>query len=63
MALNYNELIIVGHAAAKPFIMKGLEAGLAAIDKKVNETGTIADNLLWADIKGSVREHKDLNPI
>ena len=62
MALNYNELIVIGHAAAKPFIMKGLEAGLMAIDKKVEETGTIADNLLWADVKNSVRVHKDLNP-
>jgi len=53
MAINYNELIEVGHSAAKPFIMKGLKAGIAAIDKKVEETGTIADNLLWADVKES----------
>ena len=51
MALDMNELIEVAHTAAKPYIMKGLAAGIAAADKKVDETGTIADNLLWADVK------------
>jgi len=53
MALDYNNIIEVAHKAAKPFIMKGLKAGIEAVDKKVEETGTIADNLLWADVKES----------
>jgi len=51
MALDMNLLIEKAHDVAKPYIMKGLKAGIIKVDEIVNESGTIADNLLWADVK------------
>lgn len=55
MALNLssdkiNALVVVAHKAAKPFIIKGMKAGIAAVKAKTEETGTIADNLLFEDL-------------
>ena len=55
MALNLssdkvNELVIIAHKAAKPFVIKGMKVGLAAVKQKTEETGTVLDNLLWADL-------------
>lgn len=62
MALDWNYVIKEGHKVSKPFIVQGLEKGLTRIDEIVAESGTIVDDLLWADAKFAVREHKDLNP-
>jgi len=51
MALDMNLLIEKAHDVAKPFIMTGLQKGIAKVDEIVEESGTIADNLLWADVK------------
>jgi len=53
MALDMNLLVEKAHDVAKPFILKGLKAGIAKIDEVVEASGTIADNLLWADVKES----------
>lgn len=45
-----NEYLEIAHKVAKPFIIKGMKAGIAAVTKKVAETGTVADNLLWGDL-------------
>jgi len=63
MALDWNYAIKEGHKVAQPFIIKGIDKGLTKIDEIVEESGTVADDLLWADAKKAVREHKDLNPI
>ena len=46
-----NGLIEKAHAVGKPYIIKGLQKGIAKVDEEVEKTGTIADNLLWADVK------------
>lgn len=51
MALDMNGLIEKAHAVGKPYIIKGLQKGIAKVDEEVEKTGTIADNLLWADVK------------
>ena len=48
-----NEYIEIAHKAAKPFIIKGMKAGIAVVDKKTAESATILDNLLWGDLKES----------
>jgi hypothetical protein len=53
MALDVNGLITAAHSVAKPYIMQGLQKGIEKIDEVVAQTGTVADNLLWADIKES----------
>jgi len=51
MALDMNLLVEKAHGVAKPYIMQGLKKGIEKIDAVVEESGTIADNLLWADVK------------
>ena len=51
MALDMNLLVEAAHKVAKPYIMDGLKAGIAKVDEVVAASGTIADNLLWADVK------------
>lgn len=53
MALDVNKIIEEGHKVAKPFIIQGIKKGIAKVDDMVEESGTIADNLLWADVKES----------
>ena len=53
MALDMNNLIEQAHKVAKPYIMQGLKKGIQKVDQVVAESGTIADNLLWADVKES----------
>ena len=53
MALDWNSVIESAHVVAKPYIMEGLKKGIEKVDGIVAETGTIADNLLWADLKES----------
>jgi hypothetical protein len=53
MALDINGLIEAAHSVAKPYIMQGLKKGIEKIDEVVAGTGTIADNLLWQDVKDS----------
>lgn len=55
MALDMNALVEAAHKVAKPYIMQGLQKGMAKIDEVVADTGTIADNLLWADVKEAFR--------
>jgi len=56
MALDVNGLIEKAHAVAKPYIIQGLKKGILEIDDVVAKTGTIADNLLWADVKESFQK-------
>jgi ABC-type molybdate transport system permease subunit len=53
MALDINGLIEAAHTVAKPYIMQGLKKGIEKIDETVAQSGTVADNLLWQDIKES----------
>ena len=53
MALDFNMLIDKAHDVAKPYIIEGMQKGIAKVDEMVEETGTIADNLIWADVKES----------
>ena len=53
MALDMNLLIEKAHDVAKPFIIQGMKKGIVAVDEFVAETGTIADNLIWGDVKES----------
>ena len=53
MALDMNLLVEAAHKVAKPYIMDGLKKGIEKIDEIVETSGTIADNLLWADVKES----------
>ena len=53
MALDYNGLIEQAHKVAKPYIIQGLKKGIEKVDETVAATGTIADNLLWEDVKES----------
>ena len=53
MALDLNLLITAAHEVAKPYIMDGLKKGIAKVDEVVETSGTVADNLLWADLKES----------
>jgi len=56
MALDYNGLIEKAHQVAKPYIIQGMKAGIAKVDEEVAQTGTIADNLLWQDVKDSFQK-------
>lgn len=58
MALDFNLLIEKAHDVAKPYILQGLQKGIEKIDEEVEKTGTIADNLLWADVKESFQVPK-----
>ena len=58
MGLDYNGLIEKAHGVAKPYIIQGLKKGIAKVDEEVEKTGTIADNLLWADVKESFQVSK-----
>ena len=62
MAIDFNEVFEVAHGAGKPFIMQGLEVALKKADDMVAESGTIVDNLLWADVKEAFKAHEDVNP-
>lgn len=53
MALDMNVLIEAAHKVAKPYIMEGFKKGIAKVDEIVEASGTIADNLIWADVKES----------
>lgn len=53
MALDFNALVTAAHTVAKPYIMEGLKKGISKVDEVVAESGTVADNLLWSDIKES----------
>jgi len=53
MALDMNLLVEAAHKVAKPYIMEGLKKGIEKIDEVVEASGTIADNLIWADVKES----------
>jgi len=46
-----NMLIRKAHDVGKPYILQGLKKGIEKIDTEVDKTGTVADNLLWADVK------------
>lgn len=56
MALDWNKVIEEGHKVGKPFIIEGMKKGIAKIDGIVAESGTIADDLLWQDLKESFQE-------
>ena len=58
MALDFNLLIENAHDVAKPYILQGLQKGIEKIDEEVEKTGTIADNLLWVDVKESFQVPK-----
>ena len=53
MSLDWNKVIEEGHKVGKPFIIQGLKKGIEKIDTIVKESGTIADDLLWQDVKES----------
>jgi len=53
MALDMNLLVEAAHKVAKPYIMEGLKKGIEKIDEVVEASGTVADNLIWADVKES----------
>ncbi len=59
MALDINSLIEAAHQVAKPFIMQGIKKGIEKIDDVVAKTGTVADNLIWQDVKESFCEPCD----
>jgi len=48
-----NLLVEAAHKVAKPYIMEGLKKGIEKIDEVVEASGTVADNLIWADVKES----------
>ena len=56
MAIDMNMLIEKAHDVAKPYIMQGLQKGIEKVDEVVEESGTIADNLLWDDVKEAFQE-------
>ena len=56
MVLDFNELITVAHSVAKPYIIQGLKKGIEKVDETVAKTGTVADNLLWEDLKESFQK-------
>ena len=58
MALDMNMLVDKAHDVAKPYIMDGLKVGIAKVDEVVEATGTVADNLVWADVKESFQVSK-----
>ena len=51
MALDMNVLIEAAHKVAKPYIMEGFKKGIEKVDEVVEASGTVADNLLWGDVK------------
>lgn len=51
MALDWNKVIEEGHKVAKPFIIEGMKKGIAKVDEIVAASGTVADDLLWQDLK------------
>ena len=53
MSLDWNKVIEEGHKVAKPFIIQGMKKGIVRVDEMVAESGTIADDLLWQDVKES----------
>ena len=55
MALDMNLLVEAAHKVAKPYIMEGLKKGIDKVDEIVAASGTIADNLIWDDVKESFR--------
>jgi hypothetical protein len=59
MVLDFNELITVAHSVAKPYIIQGLKKGIEKVDETVAKTGTVADNLLWEDLKESFQKPCD----
>ncbi len=56
MALDWNKVISEGHKVGKPFIIQGMKKGIEKIDEIVAESGTIADDLLWSDLKESFQK-------
>ena len=56
MVLDWNKVIEEGHKVGKPFIIQGMKKGIERIDEIVKESGTIADDLLWADLKESFQK-------
>lgn len=54
--IDFNKYIPVFHEAAKPYIIKGLKAGILAISKKTEESNTVLDNLLWGDVIEAFQE-------
>jgi hypothetical protein len=56
MAFDVNDLLEKVHVFAKPYIVDGMKKGIVKIDETLAKTGTVADNLLWEDLKESFQK-------
>jgi hypothetical protein len=54
--INVNDLLEKVHVFAKPYIVEGMKKGIVKIDETLANTGTVADNLLWEDLKESFQK-------